>query len=321
MSCELPTHTRSAKQGEKGVRMVTNIIEDVFEWIFRPIYKSDIGIDGEIEILDGMGRPTGELLAVQIKCGGSYFIKKGELGYIFYASKKEVNYWQSLLLPVVLCLCNPDEDIIYWTHISLSTIFKTEKGYKIIVPFENKLNKKNEFNLRAIIDTIPKITDIVDLSIFKYLYNRYDNNISINPDICTPRDFYRLSYMMTLYNEIYLVGKIINKYGEFDVREVSELIKIFDYNVKATGNNRGDFKFLICFVSEIRQALKLSHEIEELLAEFVDEIDYDRLVFNRSLLSCDFINVDGREIYFFNSDGTIDEGRIFDDCKFDDLEI
>ena len=74
MSNGFPRFTHSAKQGEQGVSLVARITSDSFGWLFKRNHQEhDFGIDGQIEVVTGTGAVTGQMLAVQIKCGKSFF--------------------------------------------------------------------------------------------------------------------------------------------------------------------------------------------------------------------------------------------------------
>ena len=79
---QLPSYGEDSYLGDKGVRLVDRIVSDDLRWIFRDLRKADIGIDGQIEIVDKKQRGTGRLLAVQIKCGTSYLSEVSDEGYI-----------------------------------------------------------------------------------------------------------------------------------------------------------------------------------------------------------------------------------------------
>ncbi len=61
----------------RGGAAVQSIFADTFEWIFGEQHASDFGIDTQVEIVRDH-EPTGQLIALQINCGPSYFRKHGE---------------------------------------------------------------------------------------------------------------------------------------------------------------------------------------------------------------------------------------------------
>ncbi|HAT4111138.1 DUF4365 domain-containing protein [Clostridium perfringens] len=306
----LPKYFKNEALGSKGVRMVANAVEDELSWIFRVKETADIGIDGEIEVIED-GYSTGKLLALQIKCGQSFFKETCEIGYVFRCNEAKVNYWLSLSIPVILCLCNEKNNKIFWVNITVDTVYKLKKGYKVIVPFNNELNSKNKYALENVIRSNPLIDEIVESAIFKYLYERYKHNIKICPDIELPRDFTQLSYLAEIKGETYLIGSIIDRYGYFDINDVKEIIGIYHKNRKFFCWDYYDVKskLLVFFVSESLDHLQLKEDIIELLNK--NEVEFDRLYLSKEFLSATLIRGDGAEIWFYNEDGSIDEGQIF----------
>src|SRR5207253_1099337 len=68
--------------GPRGVTVAQLLVEEL-GWIFRRQPESDFGIDAHIEIV-AAGKPTGRLVAAQIKGGSSYFETTTDVGYVFY---------------------------------------------------------------------------------------------------------------------------------------------------------------------------------------------------------------------------------------------
>ena len=67
-----------------------NAVEAIFlsmKWLFRRQLESDFGIDAQVEVVDEEGKPTGQLVALQIKSGPSYFKKRGD-DYVFRGKNK-----------------------------------------------------------------------------------------------------------------------------------------------------------------------------------------------------------------------------------------
>lgn len=125
-----------------GVNMVNEIITDELGWIFREQPTDDYGIDAQIEIVD-VDSVTGQLIAVQIKTGKSYFTHSNAQEITYRGKIEHLNYWSNHSLPVVLILCDPEENICYWTKVSDETAEKTANDYwKIAVPKRNVLDAK-----------------------------------------------------------------------------------------------------------------------------------------------------------------------------------
>ena len=107
------------------------------QWLFREQLLHDHGIDAQVEIVLG-GRPTGDLVAIQIKSGTSYFSETTEDAIVFRTDNKHSKYWAKHCLPVIVVLYHPDEDLLYWESISEDTLTNTGKGWKIHIP-KNKI--------------------------------------------------------------------------------------------------------------------------------------------------------------------------------------
>jgi hypothetical protein len=92
--------------------------------IWRPTNTTDLGIDGQIEFLEvGSSISTGQLVAVQVKSGPSYFANKREDAIEFYPTEKHRRYWRRLSLPVILVLHNPDDDLTIFTRVKRQLTF------------------------------------------------------------------------------------------------------------------------------------------------------------------------------------------------------
>lgn len=107
-------------------------------WMFREQPINDIGIDAHMELTE----PTGEskqLLALQIKSGGSWF-KEQKDGCIIFRdiNERQLHYWTKNSLPCIVVLYNPDDDMCIWQKLTTETIERTNggtgKGFLVRVP-------------------------------------------------------------------------------------------------------------------------------------------------------------------------------------------
>lgn len=163
---------------EKGNRYTpTNAIGmSIFEkcvlkelgWICRDTDQSDMGIDFNIEqVINGI--PTAKYISVQLKTGfGNVYVANNK--YIYYIKPVHYDYWLSSSIPVILVLCDPDKEILYWENIKKSNIHKTEKGYKIEIKHNRILSAESLEELNRLIDTyqsdfeLPKIEYLEEIS-------------------------------------------------------------------------------------------------------------------------------------------------------------
>jgi len=111
-------------------------------WFFREQFVKDYGIDAQVEVVEN-DEPMGQLIAIQIKSGESYFSESDDRTITYRPDTKHVEYWLRYDLPVIIVLFNPVEDKFYWTPVSRDTIKMTKKAYKIVIPKSNVLNSKN----------------------------------------------------------------------------------------------------------------------------------------------------------------------------------
>jgi hypothetical protein len=124
----------------EGVHAVGLIFTRDFRWAFREQPKADLGIDAHAEVCRD-GEPTGSLLALQIKAGESYCKERTERGFVYRGSLRHLRYWLNHPLPVVLVIYNPSQRQAYWQGISGDLAEATHKGWKIMVPFQNRLDE------------------------------------------------------------------------------------------------------------------------------------------------------------------------------------
>ena len=117
-------------------RLGVSILDYFFSengWLFREQTTHDYGIDAHVEIVENQ-RPTGKLIALQIKAGLSFFEEEANEAYVFRTNDKHIAYWVGHSMPVVLVLFNPETKQAYWQHVSRQTVETTGKGWKLFVP-------------------------------------------------------------------------------------------------------------------------------------------------------------------------------------------
>ncbi|MFE2842547.1 DUF4365 domain-containing protein [Streptomyces scopuliridis] len=123
-----------------GVSWVEHLVTNDLGWLFREQETADVGIDAQVEVVDGAtAEATGRLLGVQIKSGESYFKVSSDAGWWFVCDADHVSYWLGHSLPVVVMLYEPQAKRVYWQHVSDHTVVSTGKGVKIHVPHSQEL--------------------------------------------------------------------------------------------------------------------------------------------------------------------------------------
>ncbi|WP_328687440.1 DUF4365 domain-containing protein [Streptomyces caniferus] len=123
---------------------ISHLVTRELGWVFREQPTVDVGIDAHLEVVDGTtSKATGQLLAVQIKAGLSYFASPTEEGWWFVGDTAHMEYWLGHSLPVLVMLYNPETQKVYWQRVSRQTAVSTGKGWKIHVPVTQELSAQS----------------------------------------------------------------------------------------------------------------------------------------------------------------------------------
>lgn len=161
MNNHLPRYTSAAQKGEAGVGLVSRIVTDEFGWIFRRNHQEhDFGIDGHLEVITEDGFVTGQMLAVQIKYGASFFKEKNNWGYTYRGELKHFNYLANYPLPILIVICNPESRECFWVKFDVESTTRTSKGWKFTVPFENVLRKSKPELLSMLLPSTDSLSEL-----------------------------------------------------------------------------------------------------------------------------------------------------------------
>jgi hypothetical protein len=132
-----------------------NAVEAIFlsmNWLFRRQLESDVGIDAQVEVVADDG-PTGQLLALQIKSGASYFRKQAK-GFVYYGEQRHLDYWDRHSLPILLALHNPEDGITLWQRIERHLVTEGKNGrWSITIPEWQTLTARSA---DAILERVPR---------------------------------------------------------------------------------------------------------------------------------------------------------------------
>jgi len=140
-----PTYSKAAQKGDRGVDIVSRVINEKFGWLFKRNHQEhDFGIDAQVDVIFDDGSVTGQMIALQIKYGGSFFNEKNKWGYIFRGEQKHFNYLANYPIPVLIIICHPKSNDCYWVAFDPETTFRAGENWKITIPFENKLAKSKD---------------------------------------------------------------------------------------------------------------------------------------------------------------------------------
>jgi hypothetical protein len=131
-----------------GIQAVSLILTRM-RWAVREQSTSDFGIDLQAEKLDDRGQGTGQLIAIQLKTGKSWFRRSGS-DYVHYGQERHRTYWTNHSLPVFIVIHDPDEDVTLWQRIERHLIEEGENGrWSIVIPAGNTLDEQHEHFILA----------------------------------------------------------------------------------------------------------------------------------------------------------------------------
>lgn len=252
---DLPKSNKSNKIGRKGVAILTSIVEDQLDWLLRINHQEDdYGIDAYIDIITEEGYLTGKSIAVQIKSGQSYFNQKTEYGWKYSGENKHLNYYLNHEIPVILVIIDTDSGKAYWEIFDADQTEKSSKGWSIVIPFYQELNKDSKHELSKYISpTIDYVSQLEEqwrinefLKEFKYVLlivgKKEIQNIDYQPLIST------LSYITSNRDLMYKYrGKIeiaIHGY-DFDKRQLYEIAEVKKWVINILDKVSGLSFFLV----------------------------------------------------------------------------
>lgn len=163
-----------------GISSVQLLFEKI-GYIFREQPVSDFGIDAHIEVVQE-NVVTGKLIAAQIKSGVSWFKEATEAGATFRSDEAHLNYWINHSLPVIVILYNPETDTAYWEIVSNDNVDKTPNGWKIAIPFAQKIDSSSKAAFERIAGKSIRRDNYTILSLRDTSHNgakRYSANIFV----------------------------------------------------------------------------------------------------------------------------------------------
>ena len=124
-----------------GIVKLDRVVTDM-GYIWRPTPNSDVGIDGEIELVEDRAA-TAKIIKAQVKSGPSYFRKEDQSSFELHTSIDDVKYWLAANNPVVIAVYHPERDSLYAIHVQAyaqahaeiaeTGVFKFDKAETILL--------------------------------------------------------------------------------------------------------------------------------------------------------------------------------------------
>lgn len=109
----LPLVSETTFTERAGVLRVAAAVNEA-RCLWRETPLHDVGIDGQIEYVDGDLQATGRLILVQAKSGDSYFESERNGRVSYTPAPKHREYWDRAPLPVILVLNQSSTGVICW---------------------------------------------------------------------------------------------------------------------------------------------------------------------------------------------------------------
>ncbi len=240
MKSVFPTLKSTAKLGEFGVNIVSRVFSDTFGWLFKRNHQEhDFGIDGQVDLVTEEGSVTGQMFAVQIKCGKSFLNEKNQWGFVYRGEAKHFNYLANYPITVLICLCDPENSECYWEKFESHLVQPTGSGWKLTVPFRNKLSSSKEEILSMLPPTLDAAAELksywelnnmlIDSGTVIYMLDEHD---IANRELALPRAFFdRLRSTRELAHKCQGKVEIMFSGYDDDPRELFEIEEVRAYVV------------------------------------------------------------------------------------------
>ena len=149
-----------------GVIETDRIVTEELDWIFREQPIVDVGVDAIIEEAEN-GDPLGRFAALQIKTGDGNF-HQSDKKITLYVSNIHYHYWLNFNIPIILIAHLPKSKNTFWQEISIQTLKKAKRQWKIDIPQNQLLNIKSK----------SKLAQILTVNIYKsYVFGIYKGKI------------------------------------------------------------------------------------------------------------------------------------------------
>jgi hypothetical protein len=112
----MPKRTKSQQIGATGEHLVAKLVSEMGH-IWRP-NTSDFGIDGQIEVVDREGHPTGKTISIQVKTTSAAKLP-GETDeqFTWTCSAKDLDYWMGASEPVLLVIVSLTTEQAWWKRL------------------------------------------------------------------------------------------------------------------------------------------------------------------------------------------------------------
>ncbi|TND52449.1 hypothetical protein CF123_16500 [Aeromonas veronii] len=123
--------------------------------IFRETSSTDVGIDGQLELVSDDGTATGMLIGVQVKSGDSFVDNTSGI-FSFKASKAHFEYWQRLRIPAI--------GVVYSPTLRKTSWFDLTKHANIILGNDKPPIIRQELNKNNLLEIGHQLQELIKLA-------------------------------------------------------------------------------------------------------------------------------------------------------------
>ncbi|MEA1031586.1 DUF4365 domain-containing protein [Pseudomonas rhodesiae] len=122
---EYPKRTTN---GDAGEYLVAHRFTRVLGWPYRML-DVDLGVDGEVEILDASGISTSDIIKVQVKTFESI---SSEQSKGIYVTEKHIEYWKRFCLPIIMVCVDLSKGKVYWKAVTATECYKSGGASQVV---------------------------------------------------------------------------------------------------------------------------------------------------------------------------------------------
>ena len=162
-------HPKNAT-GKAGERFVETFIEETLHLVYRQVKDPDIGIDGEIELVDCKGVGTGGFLKVQVKTTSATPTGKK---LRIPLDEDHLDYFASLTVPIILAVVSLAAGKIWWKPILHKENYAGPKGGYVVT-----LDLKTDEMTRYSATILRMIGNRSNAIIAKYLLEEVEEHLA-----------------------------------------------------------------------------------------------------------------------------------------------
>jgi len=151
---DLPKYSKINVTSKTGVNRVRTVVE-TSNSIFHEIHQeNDIGVDAIIELIKDE-RPTGRMVAIQIKSGESFYVS----GKCVIPIENHKKYWKNHPLPMFGIVYVPSLDCAYWVDIKKQLLNQSDSSSIKFDPTKANTFNKQDFErvfVPHVLEEIPR---------------------------------------------------------------------------------------------------------------------------------------------------------------------